>query len=420
MFKDTAVKEDDLRKLFTEPLARRSMLNVVRGIGHFGLREPQPTAVPVVIVWNYTNRCNLKCIHCHQNSGEAGESELTTDEAFKVIDRLGDAGVSVLTFSGGEPLIRTDIYDAIKRADDYGMLCTIASNGVLMTKDVVQKLKEAGIRRVEIGLDGCRADTHEFLRNTPGCFGAALQGIRNCVEAGFDEVCTTMTLHEKNLDELRGIVELVEKLGVSRFYLNRLIPAGRGRDVIDLDVTRQQKINALEYIYEKFYESAIRGEGIQCYARGMTYYGRLGFERSDGKVFTVSEALSGYSRIWQGDFSNGLSEIVKKFAPGFGGCSTGITYAGLTANGDLIPCVPAPIKLGNILEEDLEDLWVNNELLNYIRRRDKLKGACGKCTYNSICGGCRYTAYVINGDWLAADPSCPFGPSSKLPVPRHT
>ena len=146
----------------------------------------------------------------------------------------------------------------------------------------------------------------------------------------------------------------------------------------------------------------------------MTYYGRLGFERSEGTVFTVSEALSGYSRMWQKKFGTGISEIVRRYAPGFGGCSAGITYAGLTTGGDLIPCVPAShISLGNVLKEDLEDLWVNNKLLNYIRRRDELQGSCGKCSYNSICGGCRYTAYIVKGDWLAADPSCPYGPSIK-------
>lgn len=114
--------------------------------------------------------------------------------------------------------------------------------------------------------------------------------------------------------------------------------------------------------------------------------------------------------MWREKFGDGIAEIVRKFASRFGGCSAGITYAGLTAGGDLLPCVPAPIKLGNLLEEDLEELWVNNALLNYIRQRNKLQGACGRCAYNSICGGCRYTAYMVNGDWLATDPSCPFGP----------
>jgi radical SAM protein with 4Fe4S-binding SPASM domain len=413
IFNKTRLRDEAVKALMADSLIRKTMLNVVRSIGHFGLRTPQPTAVPVVIVWNYTNHCNLRCIHCHQNSGGAEERELSTDEAFQVIDRLGEAGISILTFSGGEPLVRSDLYDAIEHADDAGILCTIASNGTLMTKRVVQKLKIAGIRRVEVGLDGCNAGTHDFLRNTPGAFDATIQGIKNCVDVGFDEICATMTLHAKNVHELRGTIKLAEGLGVNRFYLNRLIPAGRGREVIGLDVTREQKIDALEHLYTTFYDSVSRDEGIQCYSRGMTYYGRLGFERSDGTVFTVSEALSGYSQMWRAKFGDGISEIVRKYASGFGGCSAGITYAGLTAGGDLLPCVPAPIKLGNLLEEDLEDIWVNNELLTYIRRRDELKGACGRCTYNVICGGCRFTAYVSTGDWLAADPSCPFGPSTE-------
>jgi radical SAM protein with 4Fe4S-binding SPASM domain len=412
VFHKTDLTGKDVKKLLTDRLIRRSMRNVVRGIRHFGLQLPQPTAVPVVIVWNYTNRCNLHCLHCHQNSGEASASELTTEEAFRLIDRLGDAGLSILTFSGGEPLLRADVFEAIARATDAGLYCTIASNGTGLTQPVVHKLKLAGIHRVEIGLDGRRAETHDFLRNTPGAFDATLQGLRNCVEAGFDEVCATMTLHTKNVEELQGTIDFAEKLGVHRFYLNRLIPAGRGRDVIDLDVSRAQKLKALEYLYQKLYDSAVTGTGIQCYSRGMTYYGRLGFERSDGTVFTVSEALSGYSRMWRAKFGRGISELVRRYAPGFGGCSAGITYAGLTAGGDLIPCVPAShIKLGNLLKEDLEDLWVNNELLNHIRRRDELKGACGQCKFNLICGGCRYTAYVVHGDWLAADPSCPLGPA---------
>ena len=405
------LRRNQVENLMGDTLVRKSMLNVVKGISHFGLRAPQPTAVPVVIVWNYTNLCNLSCLHCHQNSGEA-ENELTTDNVFKIIDKLADAGVSVLTFSGGEPLVRSDIFEVIERAHDTGMLCTIASNGTLMTKEVVEKLKRAGIRRVEIGLDGCTAETHDYLRNTPGAFDATIKGIKTCADVGFDEICTTMTLYERNSEELPRTVELAETLGVTRFYLNRLIPAGRGKDAINLDVTKEQKIKALEYIYNKFYESVTNGDGIQCYSRGMTYYGRLGYQKSNGTVFTVSEALSGYDKIWQDKFGDNISQIVQRYAAGFGGCSAGITYAGLTAGGDLIPCVPAPLPLGNLLEKDLEDIWVNNELLTYMRRRDELHGSCGRCYYNSICGGCRYTAYAVNGDWLAGDPSCPFGPAA--------
>lgn len=203
---------------------------------------------------------------------------------------------------------------------------------------------------------------------------------------------------------------MAEKLGATRFYLNRLIPAGRGCDAMYLDVKPKEKIKALEAIYKKFRESIVNGSGIQCYARGMTYYARLCYERSNGEILTVSEALSGHEKMFQEKFGLEVSKIVRKLAAGFSGCSTGLTYVGLTASGDLLPCVPAPIKLGNLLEQSLEEIWIHNELLNYIRNRKELKGACKKCAYNGICGGCRYTAYITGGYWLGPDSSCPFVP----------
>jgi len=388
------------------------MVSVVKGIANFGVRYPQPTGVPIVIVWNFTNRCNLNCLHCHQDSSpRSSGSELTTSQVSKVIDNLSDAGVAILTFSGGEPLLRRDLYGAIRRANDNGMLCTIASNGTLMTSEVARRLARVGIRRVEIGLDGARAETHDFLRNMPGSFEATIEGIRNCAIVGFDELATTMTLHSKNIMELEETMELAERLGATRFYLNRLIPAGRGVDACYLDVTAREKIKALEALYKKFYRSVTEGLGMQCYARGMTYYARLSHERSKGKVFTVSEALSGYEKMFQEKFGLEVSKIVRKLATGFGGCSAGLTYAGVTASGDLIPCVPASsIKLGNLLEEGLEEIWASNELLNYVRNRKALKGSCEICAYSGLCGGCRYTAYITHGDWLGPDVSCPFGP----------
>jgi len=387
------------------------MLSAVRGVAQFGVRYPQPTGVPVTIVWNFTNRCNLNCLHCHQDSSPASSgSELTTSQAFKVIDNMGDAGLAILTFSGGEPLLRSDLYDAIERANGHGMLCTIASNGTLMTPRAAGKLARAGVRRVEIGLDGARAETHDFLRNKPGSFEATIEGIRNCAAVGFDELAVTMTLHSKNISELEATMELAEKLGATRLSLNRLIPAGRGVEASYLDVTPRERIEALEALYDKFYKSVTEGSGMQCYARGMTYYARLGYERSKGRIFTVSEALSGYEKMFNEKFGLEVSKIVRKLATGFGGCSAGLTYAGLTASGDLLPCVPAPVRLGNLLEQSLEEIWVHNELLNYIRNRRGLNGYCEICAYSNLCGGCRYTAYIAHGDWLGPDASCPFGP----------
>ncbi len=410
LFRSLGIDGGTVKALLRDPLTARCMLSVVRGIARFGIMHPQPAGAPIAIVWNFTNRCNLNCLHCHQDSSSApGGMELTTTESFRVIGNMADAGVAILSFSGGEPLLRGDVYDAIGRARDSGMLCTVASNGTLLTKEAVGRLAGAGVRRIEIGLDGAKAETHDFLRNHPGSFEGAVQGIRNCTAAGFDEVAVTMTLHSGNAGELTETMALAEGLGATRFYLNRLIPAGRGREVIRLDVGAEGKREALEALYRKFYASVAGGCGMQCYARGMTYYSRLGYERSGGRAFTVSESLSGYERMFQGKFGLKVADIVRALGTRFGGCSVGLTYAGLTASGDLTPCVPAPIRLGNLLSERLEDIWANIGLLNYVRRRGEVKGACGECAYSGVCGGCRYTAFALTGDWLGPDPSCPYG-----------
>lgn len=408
-FSELSLSEEVTKQLISNPLIAKSMLNTVKGIARFGIKKPQPVGVPVAIVWNFTNQCNLHCLHCHQDSHpSSNQEELTTSQAMKVVDNMADAGVSILTFSGGEPLVRSDLYEVAKYASDKGIFCTIATNGTLVTPEIPEKIYQAGIRSVEIGLDGVSAKTHDFLRNTPGSFNAAIEGIKNCAEFGkFYDIAIATTLNKTNLKEISQIIDLSEDLGATRFYLNRIIAAGRGKNATHLDVTPKEKRKVLNHLYERFIR-AVHGNGIICYTRGMTYFARLCYQRSNGNFFPVSEALSGYDMIFEENLRKEIPKIICTLAEGFGGCSVGLTYAGLSAEGDLLPCVPAPIKLGNLLEEELENIWINSELLNYIRERQSLKGTCGHCTYNGICGGCRYTAYEAVEDWCGTDTSCPY------------
>ena len=410
-FKRLLISKEATKQILDDQLLRRTMMNLIKGIAYFGVKIPQPTHVPVVIVWNITNRCNLNCLHCHQSSTlSPSERELTTHEALQIVDKLSDAGLSILTFSGGEPLVRNDIYDLIKRATENGIYCTVASNGILMKQGTVEKLSKVGIKRVEIGLDGAKEETHDFLRNKRGSFKATVKGIQNCVKYGdFEEIAITSTLYKSNVNEIPKIVDFAESLGATRFYLNRLIPAGRGVNITHLDVSSEEKKSILNYLYNRFQTSVVNGEGIQCYARGMTYLSKVGYELSDGKIFHVSEAFSGYDTMFKKKYDGELSKFVRRFAKGFSGCSAGLTYCGLSEQGDILPCVPAPIKLGNLLEENLENIWSNNEILNNMRDRKNLKGSCGQCNFNGLCGGCRYTAYFMTHDWLGPDLSCPFG-----------
>lgn len=140
----------------------------------------------------------------------------------------------------------------------------------------------------------------------------------------------------------------------------------------------------------------------------MTYLSRVGYEASQGRLFTVSEAFSGYENMFQKKFGTNLTKIVRHFAKSFSGCSAGLTYCGLSEQGDLLPCVSATIKFGNLLNENLEDIWAKDKNLQRMRDRKYLQGSCGQCNYNGLCGGCRYTAFFFTKDWLGQDLSCPY------------
>jgi len=175
-----------------------------------------------------------------------------------------------------------------------------------------------------------------------------------------------------------------------------------------LDVSPEEKKNILQFLHQRFNASVKNGRGIQCYARGMTYLSRVGYEESQGQLFTESEAFSGYENMFQKKFCMELPKIVRHFAKSFSGCSAGLTYCGLSEQWDLLPCVPTPIAIGNLLKEDLEDIWANDKNLLRMRDRKYLQGSCGHCNYNGLCGGCRYTALFWIKDWLGPDLSCPY------------
>jgi len=415
-FRNLDLPRETRKKLLSDPLIVKSMNCAVRGAARLGIQAPQPTAVPVVIVWNYTNHCNLNCIHCHQDSQtDSADAELSTKEVYKVLDNIIDAGVPLLTFSGGEPLVKKNIFKAIKYATSHGLICTLASNGKLMTKETVANLAKAGITRVEIGLDSAEPASHDTLRNEPGAFERACAAIKNCAESkAFDEIAVTATLNKMNYPQLSKIIDLAESLGATRFYLNRIIAAGRGKNIPELDVTPAERIMAMRIIYKRFEKSVKEDFGILCYVRGMTYFARLSYDMSHGKMFHVSEILSGYDKLFLERYGHQVAKIIHRFGRNFGGCTAGLTYAGLDPHGNLLPCVVAQVPLGNLLETPLEKIWCNSPALVDLRTRHLVKGYCGSCNYNGICGGCRYTAYEETGDWLGPDTSCPYNAKSVI------
>ena len=201
-------------------------------------------------MWDFTHKCNLACKHCYSNSGAVQEEELTTKQALAVVDQVADAGVTALAFSGGEPLTRSDFFEVAKYAADRGLYVSVASNGTLLTKANVQKLKESKVNYLDVSIDGSSAKSHDDFRGVPGTFDKAIAGLKNCVEADLC-VCIATTVGKKNMEELPEIIDLAEEIQAERFTYFNFIPTGRGKAHFDQDLSAQEREKVLLYLLNR-------------------------------------------------------------------------------------------------------------------------------------------------------------------------
>jgi len=389
------VSKEKIRKNLKLPIVRRGLANILEGIGYWGVRRPQITAAPFLIVWDYTKACNLRCKHCYEDAGpKPAEDELTTQEAKKAIDEFADAGVVALAFSGGEPLVRKDFFEVAKYAADNDFYVSLASNGTLITKEIAKKLKDSGVQYVEISLDGFEK-THDKFRGIPGAWKRTVQGIKNCVEVGLD-TCVATTATHYNLKEIPKLMEFAEKeLHANRFIVFNYVPTRRGKNIIKEDLTPKEREKLLELLYSKLIDANCKLDVFSTAPQ----YAVTSLKYAEGPAvathFTNKEAM---------EMLRGRTKTLTEF---IGGCGAGRLYCGLEPNGDVQPCVFIPIKIGNIREEKLIDIWKYSPVLKKIREREKFEG-CGECEYVNICGGCRARAYGYFNDLQAPDPSCEY------------
>ena len=382
--------EEDIKRKFTDPYWIKGLSSTIMGVALFGVEKPFTAGAPFQIVWDVTYACNLNCKHCYATAGKSWKDELTTKEAKRAIDIFDRAGVTIIAFSGGECLVRPDILELTRYASDKGIYVAIATNGTLITEKKAGEMKDAGVQFVQISLDGANAKTHDEFRGIKGAFDKTYQGIKNCVEKGFfTEVSTTVTKY--NYREVPDIVELSEGEGVDWFMAYNFVPTGRGKDIMDMDITPDEREEMLKSLWKE-----LKNRKINVLSTAPQFARVALQQESDLEEKIVPTHF--YNPKLSGQLVN-LAEFI-------GGCGAGRFYIGMRANGDLQPCVFFPIKLGNIKEDNFEDLWKNNPILKDLRNKDILKGNCSKCEYRYYCGGCRARAYGYTGDYLAPDPGC--------------
>jgi radical SAM protein with 4Fe4S-binding SPASM domain len=367
---------------------RKGLSSVLEGIAWRGVEKPFTASVPFLIVWNFTNACNLRCKHCYQRAEGPTPDELSTEEALLAVDLMAAAGVAYIAFSGGEPLLRGDFFEVAERVGEWDMGFSVATNGTLLTKEVVNRLEKLGCEFIQVSLDGLR-ETHNRFRGID-CFDRVLRGIRNAVESKI-AVGVSTCITRYNLHEVESIIELAEKLGADIFMHYNFIPTGRGREIMELDIPPEERERLLNFLASKIDDRRISLlSTAPQYARVCMGYGYVAMTHFD----TFGQQL-------------GKAEEIGFLAQFIGGCGAGRLYMALQPNGDLAPCVFIPIRIGNILLDDLLEVWRSSETLNLIRDRRSLKGYCGICPWREICGGCRARAYSYLGDLQESDPGCP-------------
>ncbi|MCP1715583.1 radical SAM protein with 4Fe4S-binding SPASM domain [Methanocalculus alkaliphilus] len=356
-----------------------------------------------VIFWNLTNACNLQCIHCYSGSDMADENELSTDEARRVIDDLAVAGVPLILFTGGEPLLRHDIFELAGYAREKGLSIALSSNGTLIDATCARRIKESGISYVGISLDGADAATHNRFRGSDDAFERTTAAFAHCLDAGL-RCGVRVTLTRENLGELEPLIDLAADLGASRFCLYWLVPTGRGIDGYDrLQLDGGQVIDALNLLYRKAKE----------------------IDPAEMEFLTVDAPQDAIHLLasMRRDESPDLPDAERLVASLNGGCSAGTKVANIDHLGDIYPCQFArseTFRIGNIRKTPFAAIWDDdtNPVLRLFRTPPAAyTGRCGSCSHQVLCGGgCRVRAYMKNGEFFAEDPFCFISGNGDSPI----
>ncbi len=375
--------------------------------------EPEPFARPYVVSWNLTYRCNLACEHCYLDAGGAPQvgtenfadrSELNTEECYRVIDEIAAFAPECLTIlTGGEPLLRRDILEIVRRASERGLWVVVGTNGVSITENLAKRLADAGARGLSLSLDALEADRHDRFRNVRGAWRNTVEGAAILHRTGLPFIVQT-TAGSHNLNELEQIADFAhDRLAARVWNLYFLVPTGRGQFVSDITPAQYDEVLASLYRIQRKYDRRmlVNAKCAPHYIKTVLEHARLRSESSSESTRAPEEA----------DPEPALSAI-RTYSGGAGGCPAGTHYMGIRPNGDVTPCPYLPVFAGTLRQSTLADLWTSSELFTGIRRRTSLGGRCGECEMNARCGGCRARAYGMTGDVMAEDPLCTHVPGT--------
>jgi Fe-coproporphyrin III synthase len=344
-----------------------------------------------VVVWNMTQRCNLKCVHCYARSEDiCYDNELNRDQALAMMDDLADFGVPVLLFSGGEPLVHPRLVEYAQYAVSKGMRAVISTNGTLITKEKAQILKDIGLSYVGISLDGLEP-THDLFRGVPGSFKRAMAAIEHCQAAGI-KVGLRFTINKRNVQDIPGIFDLLEEKNIPRACFYHLVYSGRGSEIAKEDLTHEETRQVLDLIMDRTKDLHNRNKPKE--------------------ILTVDNHADGpylYQRLLKEDPQR-AAEVLELLQMNEGN-NSGRGIGCISWDGEVYPDQFWREKsLGNIKDRPFSQIWTDesNEFLMKMKEKKKhVKGRCASCRWLDICAGnFRARAESVANDPWDSDPAC--------------
>jgi heme b synthase len=350
--------------------------------------------LPRLIFWETTAGCNLRCIHCRRIdvADRPVPEDLSTAESKQLIDQIVAFCNPILVLSGGEPLIRPDIFEIAEHALAKGLRVALATNGTLIDEHMAQRIVDAGIRRVAVSLDGATAETHDLFRALPGCFAQALEGIDHLRRQGMSvQINTTVARH--NIDELPQILSLARSLEADALHIFLLVPVGCGVEIAEEQmISPRQYEEVLNWLYDRDQEGL-----LELKATCAPHYFRIVRQRT---------AAEKRQRV-VGAAASDLHAMTK-------GCLAGTGVCFVSHKGEVFPCGYLPLPAGSVREQPLQEIWEGSKVFSALRDPELLQGKCGRCEFKRICGGCRARAYGMTGNYLDEEPFCVYEP----PLPQ--
>ena len=342
-----------------------------------------------LVAWEVTRNCNLSCIHCRASATLGPYTgELDTSASFKLLDEIAEAGKPIIILTGGEPLLRPDIFDIAAHGDHLGLRMVMAPNGTLITPEIAKKMAASGIRRISVSLDAATREKHDAFRGVPGAFDGALNGIRIVKEAGIEfQINTTIT--KDNLEEIPKIQELAIALGAVAHHIFLLVPTGRGKYIIEKAITAKEYEETLNWFYDKREKSP-----LQLKATCAPHYYRILRQRAKADGVQVKFE------------THGLDAVTR-------GCLGGVGFCFISHTGIVQPCGFLNLDCGDVTRTPFPEIWTRAPHFLRLRDYSALDGKCGVCEYHKVCGGCRARAFEATGDYMAEEPLCEFQPRAE-------